>query len=47
MKCDEDAHSLRCFEQALQVARQDNNKFHEADALDMMGKVFPLKKYET
>ncbi|XP_068698694.1 tonsoku-like protein isoform X1 [Montipora foliosa] len=40
MKSNDDAHALRCFEQALLVARHDNNKFHEADALDMLGKVF-------
>ena len=39
MKSNDDAHALRCFEQALLVARHDNNKFHEADALDMLGKV--------
>ena len=45
MRSDEDAYALRCFEQALQVARQGNNKFDEADALHMLGKVsFPLKK---
>ena len=40
MKSDEDAHALRCFEQALQVARHGNKKFDEADALAMLGKVF-------
>jgi len=40
MKSNKDAHALRCFEQALLVARNDNNKFHEADALEMLGKVF-------
>ncbi len=39
MKSDEDAHALRCFEQALQVARHGNKKFDEADALAMLGKV--------
>lgn len=39
MKSDEDAHALRCFEQALQVARNGNKKFDEADALAMLGKV--------
>ena len=39
MKSDEDAHALRCLEQALQVARQGNNKFDEADALALLGKV--------
>ena len=39
MKSDEDAHALRCFEQALLVARQGGKKFDEADALDMLGKV--------
>lgn len=40
MKSDEDAHALRCFEQALQVARHGNKKFDEADALAMLGKVY-------
>ena len=44
MQSDEDAHSLRCFEQALLVARQDNKKFDEADALVMLGKVYPVHK---
>jgi len=39
MKSDEDARALRCFEQALLVARHANHKFDEADALDMLGKV--------
>ena len=39
MKSDQDAHALRCFEQALLVARQGNNKFDEADALALLGKV--------
>ena len=39
MKSDADAHALRRFEQALQVARHGNKKFDEADALNMLGKV--------
>ena len=39
MKSDQDAHALRSFEQALLVARQGNNKFDEADALALLGKV--------
>ena len=42
MKSDEDAHALRCFEQALQVARHGNKKFDEADALAMLGKVLQI-----
>lgn len=47
MKSDEEAHALRCFEQALVVARNDNNKFDKADALDMLGKVYPLPNLKT
>ena len=39
MKSDADAHALRRFEQALQVARHGNKKIDEADALIMLGKV--------
>ena len=46
MKSDADAHALRRFEQALQVARQGNKKFDEADALNMLGKVLIKLKLE-
>ena len=39
MKSNADAHALRSFEQALLVARHGDNKFDEADALNMLGKV--------